>query len=298
MVSLSATAGAGSAFVGWSGGGCSGAGPCTVTLSSDQLVTATFLGVPSSMSRPAISGPPHAHKKLSCSTGAWTNNPTSFSHRWSRDGTPVAGASRSNYTVSTSDEGMTLTCTVIASNQAGPGSPATSNGVAVPVPSVPGCPKARGRLRGNILGPVKLGMTRAQARNAFSHSSDHSKRFEDLFCLTPHGVRVGYPSTALLATLPAARRKHLQQRVVLALTANAFYALHGIRPGATVVAASRALKIGAPFHIGQNRWYTAPNGSSTAILLVRRGLVQQIGIANSALTSTRSAALAFLSSFS
>jgi alpha-tubulin suppressor-like RCC1 family protein len=42
MVTLTGAAGSGSSFAGWSGGGCSGTGTCTVTMSSDQSVTATF----------------------------------------------------------------------------------------------------------------------------------------------------------------------------------------------------------------------------------------------------------------
>jgi Divergent InlB B-repeat domain len=41
-VTLTATPAAGSTFAGWSGGGCSGTGACTVTMISDQTVTATF----------------------------------------------------------------------------------------------------------------------------------------------------------------------------------------------------------------------------------------------------------------
>jgi hypothetical protein len=41
-VTLNAQPGLLSAFVGWSGGGCSGTGPCHVTLAGDTIVTATF----------------------------------------------------------------------------------------------------------------------------------------------------------------------------------------------------------------------------------------------------------------
>jgi murein peptide amidase A len=46
-VTLTATAGAGSFFTGWSEGGCSGIGTCEVTLSTAESVTATFGIVPS-----------------------------------------------------------------------------------------------------------------------------------------------------------------------------------------------------------------------------------------------------------
>jgi hypothetical protein len=41
-VTLTAQPGLLSAFVGWSGGGCSGTGPCNVTLTANTTVTATF----------------------------------------------------------------------------------------------------------------------------------------------------------------------------------------------------------------------------------------------------------------
>jgi alpha-tubulin suppressor-like RCC1 family protein len=48
-VTLTASPGLGSAFAGWSGGGCSGTGTCTVSMTGDRTVTAnfdSFLGVP------------------------------------------------------------------------------------------------------------------------------------------------------------------------------------------------------------------------------------------------------------
>jgi hypothetical protein len=41
-VTLSASAGAGATFMGWSGGGCTGTGQCTVTVTAATTVTATF----------------------------------------------------------------------------------------------------------------------------------------------------------------------------------------------------------------------------------------------------------------
>ncbi len=42
MVTLSAVPSAGSTFAGWSGGGCAGTGPCTLSLGATTTVTATF----------------------------------------------------------------------------------------------------------------------------------------------------------------------------------------------------------------------------------------------------------------
>jgi YVTN family beta-propeller protein len=47
QVTLTATPAAGSSFLGWSSGGCSGTGTCIVTLSADTTVSATFATLPS-----------------------------------------------------------------------------------------------------------------------------------------------------------------------------------------------------------------------------------------------------------
>jgi len=253
---------------------------------------------PVDTTRPAISGNPKAGKTLSCSTGRWQNSPSRFGFQWSRDGTPIVGASHQTAKIQTGDEGLALTCAVTASNALGRGHWATSLKVAVKVPFVRGCPRATGQPRGQTLGLVRLGMTRTQARGAFTRSNDRGTHFEDFFCLTPIGVRVGYASNALLTTLPPAARKRVSGQVVLALTANAFYALRGIRPGATVAAAHKALRTAAPFHVGRNYWYTAHNGTTTAVLKVRHGIVQEIGIADAKLMHGRKAQRAFIKSFS
>ncbi|MGH2873739.1 MAG: hypothetical protein ACRDL5_14915, partial [Solirubrobacteraceae bacterium] len=92
------------------------------------------LTVPVDTARPVISGRPDHGRTLGCSTGGWTQAPTAFAYLWSRDGTPLIGATAHTYRVQQLDEGSRLTCTVTASNAAGAGGPATSAAVSVEVP--------------------------------------------------------------------------------------------------------------------------------------------------------------------
>jgi alpha-tubulin suppressor-like RCC1 family protein len=167
-----------------------------------------------------------------------------------------------------------------------------------PVSSVPspGCPLPTGRLSGRTLGSLRLGMTRRQARGAFAHSSDRGQPYEDFFCLTPNGVRVGYASPKLIVALPP-RDRGIAGRVVWMSTANRYYALDGIRPNTPLAAAARVLRLGPALHIGLNYWYLAPAGPVTAVLKVRHGVIQEIGIADKRFTATRAMRLIFMTSF-
>jgi hypothetical protein len=137
-------------------------------------------------------------------------------------------------------------------------------------------------------------MTRTQARRANHHVSTRGYASEDYFCLTPIGIRVGYGSSKL----PAAQRKRYAGHIIWISTSNPRYAVHGIRPGATLAMAQVKLKLSKVFPIGANDWYLAPVGSATAVLKVRHGLVEEIGIGRRSLTTGRSAGRAFLTSFS
>jgi hypothetical protein len=165
------------------------------------------------------------------------------------------------------------------------------------VSATPGCPLASGTLSGATLGLIRLGMTRAQARKAYPLSTNHHSKYQDFFCLTPIGVRVGYPSPKLLRTMAPRRRSALTGRVVWASTANPYYTLRGVSPRATLAAARAHLKLGKPFHIGANTWYLIPSGASTGVLKVRKGIVEEIGIAEKPITKTRKADRVFLGSF-
>ena len=172
----------------------------------------------------------------------------------------------------------------------------TVTGVTAPV--VQRCPAATGRMSGGTLGLVSLGMTRAQARKAYAHSSDRDTRYEDFFCLSPTGIRVGYASPKLLATLSPRQQRQFKGLVVWASTSSRYYTLNGIQPGASVKVARRHLKLGASFHIGLNYWYLVPEGNTTAIFKVRGGIVEEVGIASERITTTRATQRTFLTSFS
>ena len=251
---------------------------------------------PGNTGKPVISGKPKAGDTLSCSTGSWTNDPTSFGYQWYRDGTPLAGATSPKRVVQTLDEGTTLTCTVTAQNVAGKAT-SQSKGVKVPVPFVPRCPGATGKLSGKQLGLVKLGMTRSRAHYLYRHHSDRGKQYEDFFCLTPIGVRVGYGSPKLLKVLSKTERRDLFDRVVWASTSNPYYSVYGVRPGESIANAAITLHTEAPFHIGRNYWYLARERNSTAVLKVRHGVVEEIGIGDNQLSNGRKDQRIFMKSF-
>ena len=245
---------------------------------------------------PVISGTPRPGQRLSCSTGRWTNSPTSFAYQWYRNGTPLAGFTGPTYMLGTLDEGTTLTCVVTARNAAG-SAPAQSNAVKVPVPVVAHCPAATAKMTGTKIGLARLGMTRARARYLYRRHSDRGRRYEDFFCLTPIGVRVGYASPLLLKALSRAQRAALTNRVVWASTSNPYYSLDGIRPGESITTAAAALDTEPPFHIGLNYWYLARKPGYTAVLKVRGNVVQELGIATNVLTTTRGAQSVLMHSF-
>jgi hypothetical protein len=157
---------------------------------------------------------------------------------------------------------------------------------------------ATGRLNGNGLGRLTLGMTRTAARRAYRSSSTRHHQYMDFFCVRPNPIRVGYASPKLLRSVPRGQRAHLKGRVVLVLTASRFYALHGVRPRTRLAKVAKRLHVRHAFHVGLNFWYLAPNGKrSTGILKVRHGVIQEIGVASRAVTWGRPISRRYLRSF-
>lgn len=120
----------------------------------------------------------------------------------------------------------------------------------------------------------------------------------DFFCLTPIGIRVAYASPAMLSKLPRAARRRLQGRAELALTANPYYALTGVRPGARLVRVARRLRVGRGIHIGLNTWYLTGAGARRGLLKVRHGIILEIGVVDASLATNRLGAGRLLRSLS
>jgi hypothetical protein len=121
--------------------------------------------------------------------------------------------------------------------------------------------------------------------------------FDDFCLFAGWGIRVAYPSARLLRSLPAKQRARTAHRIVIALTSNPFYALHGVRAGLPVTDVIHRLHLGKPFHVGLNQWYIAPGAAANGVLKVRRGEIIEIGIADKRLTTNRTAQKRFFTSF-
>jgi hypothetical protein len=74
---------------------------------------------PVSTVAPALTGVPAPGQTLTCSTGSWANNPSSFAFAWLRDGAPIVGQSGNTYVVQAADRGHSISCQVTASNSGG-----------------------------------------------------------------------------------------------------------------------------------------------------------------------------------
>ena len=107
--------------------------------SADNLsVSLTDTTVPANTNPPVISGSPVVGQTVSCSTGTWSNNPTSYAYQWLLDGQPIAGETGSSHAIGPDEAGHQLACTVTATNAGGSGS-ATSAPV-TPTAPPPGAP--------------------------------------------------------------------------------------------------------------------------------------------------------------
>jgi hypothetical protein len=80
---------------------------------------------------PVISGTPTVGQTLSSTTGTWTGNPTpTYTYQWKRNGSNIASATSSTYTLVQADATFAITCAVTGTNVVG-AAEATSNSLTI-----------------------------------------------------------------------------------------------------------------------------------------------------------------------
>lgn len=97
-----------------------------VALAGPRLMVAAGV-VPANTVAPVVSGTTTVGQTLSCTTGTWTNTPTSYAYQWLNEGASISGATSSTYLLQASDALFDISCRVTASNTSGAGTPAVSN---------------------------------------------------------------------------------------------------------------------------------------------------------------------------
>jgi hypothetical protein len=136
--------------------------------SSAVVVTPPVSSAPTNSVLPLVSGNNAIGSTLSCSTGNWSNSPTSYGYVWKRGSTIIANANASTYTTTSGDIGQTITCAVTAGNTVGTNTAVSSNGVlitaiiATPIPANTTAPA--------ITGTSTIGSTLSCSNGIWSNS--------------------------------------------------------------------------------------------------------------------------------
>jgi hypothetical protein len=103
----------------------------TSTPATSNALSIGAVGVPVISVAPVISGTTTVGQTLSCTTGTWTNTPTSYAYQWKRNGTNIGSATLATYLLVIADAGTSITCEVTATNITGASSPSASNTLAI-----------------------------------------------------------------------------------------------------------------------------------------------------------------------
>ncbi|GAA2475491.1 hypothetical protein [Winogradskya humida] len=104
---------------------------------------------------PAITGSAKVGAKLTATAGTWTPAATSVKYQWKSNGTAIAGATGSSYTIPASQLGKRLTVTVTASRSGN----TTTSTVSAATPAVAKGPAAKATTKPKITGTPKAART-------------------------------------------------------------------------------------------------------------------------------------------
>ena len=113
-------------------GSCVAFGEYTNHTGATRDMEVTGLEAPENTAAPIVSGMAKVGQTLTCSQGTWIGaSPISYTYRWLRDGAAIGGAESNTYTVTTADEGHSISCEVTATNAVGSKSAASANNAAI-----------------------------------------------------------------------------------------------------------------------------------------------------------------------
>lgn len=87
--------------------------------SGDTLLVSDEDETPINTVSPVITGISQVGQTLNCSTGTWSNNPTSYTYQWKRNNISITGETLSTYTLVSADANSSIKCTVTATNDDG-----------------------------------------------------------------------------------------------------------------------------------------------------------------------------------
>ena len=96
--------------------------------SSNEINVPFF--TPVNIDAPVVSGNPTVAWRLECTTGSWSNIPTSYAYQWMSDFAPIPNATGMAHILTDNDADTQVACQVTATNSQGSGS-ALSNGMQV-----------------------------------------------------------------------------------------------------------------------------------------------------------------------
>jgi hypothetical protein len=105
---------------------------------------------PTNTSPPTIPGTPQEGNTLTADPGSWSGSPTSYQYQWRRcdsngeNCSDITGATATSYKLTSADVNETIRVRVIASNAAGPSSPADS------APTLAVQPAPTGQIQGTV----------------------------------------------------------------------------------------------------------------------------------------------------
>lgn len=139
----------------------------SATSTSNAIAIPAALPAPVNDVLPAISGTASVGSVLTTTLGSWSNGPFTYAIAWYRDNVAISGATGTTYTVTSSDEGKSITSKVTATNSTA-STTATSNAIAIPAAATSPVNSTLPVLAG--FGPSNVGATLTCGTGAWTNS--------------------------------------------------------------------------------------------------------------------------------